>query len=125
MKKNIIFICLIFVVLLLVGCATKSKITDFTIVLDENPTTGYVWTCSSSDEKVAVATLGDYQMKQAEPGMVGVGGKRFITVNPVGPGSAVITCSLARSWEPDPIETVSYYVVVDKFNNIKIEIMSN
>ena len=69
---------------------------NFTIALEENPTTGYRWNLQASDSD-AIKVLGsDYQ---PGGGGVGAGGQRTFRLQAARVGDHTVTLELRRSWE--------------------------
>jgi predicted secreted protein len=67
--------------------------------LSENPTTGYQWEFTTSDESVATLHASDYREDQGVG--VGRGGVHTFTVKAEGTGIAAIGFKLRRNWEPE------------------------
>ncbi len=125
MKKLLIPI-VIFLFLLTACGGSQLEITDpgqtieadagseFQIVIESNPTTGYHWEIVGElDVDVVRHVSTDYQ-STSEPGVAGGGGVDIWTFNAVGPGSATIVLG---SYPPsnDPVEpenTVTFNVTV-------------
>ena len=76
-----------------------------------NPTTGYSWEVNEEMANGAFTVTEDYIMNDAPPGMVGVGGMYYFTIE-AGPEQAEGTISLAygRSWESTPVSTYEFPV---------------
>ena len=84
----------------------------FLIQLDENPTTGYEWSCAINDESIVKLTGSEYQQTPAASGLVGSGGIRAMTFKALKAGSATITLNYQRPWENTPAETLTFNVAV-------------
>ena len=67
------------------------------LVLQENPTTGYLWTVASTDE--AIAQVLDAGYTSGAAGGLGAGGVHRFMLTGVSRGAAVVECWLARPWE--------------------------
>lgn len=81
----------------------------FEIVVDENPTTGYVWSVkhfSRGLESLGSKYVGDKSKK----GMVGVGGKRVFLFKSVANGESEIVLENRRPWEEKTATTKVYNV---------------
>lgn len=74
----------------------------FTIKLEENPTTGYQWSVSVSDESVVALDKDEYVPDDKSGEMVGSGGTRVLTFKALKAGTAAIDMVYEQSWEPDP-----------------------
>lgn len=79
------------------GATIPGRVGDqIAIQLEENPTTGYVWTIAPSLRHVTpVAT----RFTPAESGLLGAGGTRTFVLRLDTPGEALIRLLLKRNWE--------------------------
>ena len=125
MKKNLLLFILTALLLLgLVACtynpdgARQNTLT--TIVLDENPTTGYTWAVSIDNLAVVRQFSDSYTPKQAPSGIVGTGGTHSYIFQAVSPGTAVITFELGQQWNGGQkgVETKKYTVTVNQDGTI-------
>ena len=83
----------------------------FTIKLDANPTTGYEWNVSVSDESVVTLEKSEYQ--QGGSGAAGAGGTQVLVFKANKAGTATIDLVYQRSWEPqEDDERLQYTVTV-------------
>lgn len=72
--------------------------TSYTFSLISNPTTGYYWTCTSSNQDIVrVGEKSDYVADPAPEGLVGSGGKQIFTMDAGQEGSSNLACSYQRS----------------------------
>lgn len=72
--------------------------TSYTFSLISNPTTGYYWTCmTSNDDVVQLGEKSDYLADPAPEGLVGSGGKQIFTMDAGQEGSSDLYCSYQRS----------------------------
>ena len=83
---------------------------SFSISIDENPTTGYRWSQKIADEGIVKLAKDDYNAPQS--GLVGAGGTRVFTYTAVAPGKTTILLNYERSWEGNPIKTLTVSVEV-------------
>ena len=123
MKKFIIFTLVICLSLSLCACGRHEEVivaphvfgdglwyhvykdqTSLQVLLEANPTTGYVWSYEISDPDILAAAFFDYAPDDAEnkTGTGGVYGGSFV---PTGSGEVSITFRHMRPWEDTPIET--------------------
>jgi inhibitor of cysteine peptidase len=72
-----------------------------TVVLEENPTTGFVWTLESVD--AAIVSLEGSDFIPAAGGGLGAGGQRVFTFLPRQPGVVTLNFFLARPWEDENV----------------------
>lgn len=144
MKLALIGACLAAMALLALGCAGPSpsertgidlpsgRLTYepnvLSVVLDENTTTGYAWTCEvdgsavkpSLDEPLSAEDLG----KQDGESLAGAPAAHLFEFAPEGTGEATITLSYARSWEdvaPEKTVIVKATVEDGTFKNVEAE----
>jgi inhibitor of cysteine peptidase len=87
------------------------------VVLMGNPTTGYSWSTTLSDEDAAVLQQqGDpaYAPESTDQTLVGGGGTFTFTFKAAAPGQVVLKFDYARPWETGvaPIQTYSATVTV-------------
>jgi len=77
------------------GDSIKGKTA--TIVLDENPTTGYTWAISVDNESVVSMKSDKFYEENSD--LVGSGGVHEYVFEAMGPGTATITFSLGQQWD--------------------------
>ena len=89
--------------------------TLVTVSLDENPSTGYGWQYTASEEGVLHLTADEYH-SDAPAGIVGAGGIRSLSFTGLKAGTVVLTFTYLRPWENVPIRTVviEFKVTADK-----------
>jgi predicted secreted protein len=118
MKK--ILIMALAAVLILSACGKKAPSPQtVTFTLDSNPTTGFSWQVSQSEELFRVDT--QYKENDHEDGMVGVGGKETITLTPLNSGTTVVTLTYARPWEGgEQADQLVYSFEIDKNLQVKM-----
>lgn len=80
---------------------------EITVVLDENPTTGYRW--HTETDTSLLQLIGDEYQGPQHP--VGAGGTRRLTFATLRPGSARLHLVNRRSWEQSAV--AEYEVAVD------------
>ena len=126
MKKYFSILALMLVLFMAVGCTEKQPIygeddkditvnagDTFVIQLEENPTTGYRWSVSISDEDIVKLDKDDYQQRPTDTGVVGAGGTRILTFKGLKQGTAVISLTYERSFEESSaVETLEYKITV-------------
>lgn len=87
--------------------------SSFTIQLEENPTTGYMWSVSVSDESIVKMESDKYNDESAGEGLVGAPGNHTYVFEALKVGTAQITFVYERSFEEgSAAETVVYNVTV-------------
>ncbi len=85
----------------------------FTVKLDENPTTGYQWSYTISDENIVEISQDEYVADTHSGEMTGAGGVRSFTFIAKAKGNAVITMVYERSWEKsEDDEKISFQIDV-------------
>lgn len=75
------------------------------VILDENPTTGYVWRLTKSPKLFKAEELfKSDQPKQSDPPIVGVGGQKTYRFTAQQAGEEVLHIQHARPWEKNSID---------------------
>lgn len=86
------------------------------IELPSNSTTGYRWQVAQTYDHLLLpgAPFGDEVTHPHSAGMVGVGGTTSWRFQTGRPGTATLTFTYGRSWEPNapPAETATYMITV-------------
>lgn len=117
MKKLIVLIVIVVaVVMLFSGCSNtltanivESDHPDQTVVkLDENPTTGYLWSYEISDESL-MKLVSDQFIDGSDNNTVGSGGFHEFVFQALSDGKADITFKYERSFENDSAESILVY----------------
>ena len=89
---------------------------DFRIVLDANPTTGFLWKLSAPVDESVVKPLGDeyVDIPPTSVPLTGAGGKHVWKFRAVGRGQTAIRLTYSRPWEKDvpALKDVTYHVNV-------------
>ncbi len=86
---------------------------SFVIQLEENPTTGYEWTVTISDENIVKKTDDQYTTESRDEDIVGAGGVHTYTFEALKEGSTQITFVYERSFEENSaVETVVFNITV-------------
>lgn len=85
--------------------------STFSIKLDENPTTGYRWAYTVSDETVVKLIKDDYVPDNKSGNLLGSGGKRVLTFEAKSKGDAVIDMVYERSFEKHLDDTKITYKI--------------
>ena len=83
---------------------------DFTVELESNPTTGYVWTVKTLPEQLKL--LGSDYTKPADGVRPGDSVAQVFRFKAVGQGDHAIGFVLKREWEPDAVESRAVLVKV-------------
>ncbi len=122
MKPRLLLVTLI--ALLLAACAPKptnpqaviqtSPGSEFKVVIDSNPSTGYHWEIIGELDANVVELVGKEYQSTSQPGLVGGGGIDIWTFKAVGPGETTITLG---SFPPSsdattPTQTEAFTVLV-------------
>ncbi len=93
------------------GTKQVSAGKEFSLVLNENPTTGYTWK-ASFDGSYIEQTASDYA--QASPSAIGSGGSRSFKFNALKKGLTPVTLLLQRSGDEIPREVEVYLIAIDQ-----------
>ncbi|MCP4580759.1 MAG: protease inhibitor I42 family protein [candidate division Zixibacteria bacterium] len=83
------------------------------IDLDANPSTGYRWEITEIDEEVLAIESRDYKQRDAEPGMVGVGGTLTLNFKTIAAGKTILKMVYTRPQSGDDDVAKSFSVNVD------------
>jgi len=90
-----------------------------TISLESNPTTGYSWQVSQSEELFQAESV--YTESVHEEGLTGAGGTEVITLTPLKPGKTEVTLTYARPWEGgEQADQLVYTFTVDRNLQVKM-----
>jgi inhibitor of cysteine peptidase len=101
-------ICLILLTGLLSTCVYAEKIEvikvkvneEFTVTLESNPTTGYVWQIARPIDNKVIKLIGS-KFIPAQTKLIGAGGQEAWTFKALKPGKAGIYFKYVRPWEKD------------------------
>ena len=118
MKKT--FVLALAAVLLISACGKQTLTPQIvTFELKSNPTTGYSWQASQSEELFQIESV--YTDDEHAEGMVGVGGVETFTLTPLKAGTTELTLTYARSWESgEQTDQVVYVFEIDKELQVKM-----
>ena len=83
----------------------------FIVALESNPTTGYQWE-AGFDESFLELVLDEFELGEAEEGMVGAGGEQKLTFEGLKAGETELTLTYKRSWEEDFAEQKVFVVSI-------------
>ncbi len=83
---------------------------DFTISLQSNPTTGYVWEAIFDS---SFLDLKKKDFKASDAKSVGSGGIEIFTFFPIRTGKTVITMVHKRPWESSSLEERSFPIEIE------------
>jgi predicted secreted protein len=72
---------------------------EFTVTLESNPSTGYLWRLGQTPDPGVVKSLGMKFESPSQRGLIGAPGKEVWTFRAEGPGQAVIYLEYIRPWE--------------------------
>jgi inhibitor of cysteine peptidase len=81
------------------------------VILEGNPTTGYVWSLESGDDAV-LPLQGDYAFTP-DSTLAGAGGKLTFTFVASSPGQATLVFAYRRPWEPRDPKAETFTVTVN------------
>lgn len=116
--KRIALLCLGFGWLLTAGAAEPKPIDvtvgqEFTISLQSNPTTGYLWRFAKPpDEKLLKLVRTQYKAPQSK--LVGAGGIEVWTFKALAEGKTPLELNYQRPWEKSipPAQSTNFVVVI-------------
>lgn len=114
MKKLVAILLALAVMTAGYALAEAAPTTTLTITFLENPTTGYTWVYTVSDEAVLAVTDNGYAAADNPEGLEGAGGTHSWTVEGKAAGKADITFTYRQDWEGGEVsDTVKYVYKVD------------
>ncbi|MFH1113602.1 MAG: protease inhibitor I42 family protein [Pseudomonadota bacterium] len=99
--------------------ASETKIVqinrEFSIELNENPSTGYKWEINFDKEFLRLQKRDYRSGDPTEPPRPGAGGKAIFFLVPLRTGETQLTFTEKRPWEKDPVKIVTIPVrIVDQ-----------
>ena len=99
-----------------------AEANDVSVTLRSNPTTGYEWSYTVSEEGILSEVSNEYESDDNPEGMVGVGGSHNWLFEAVGPGDVTLSFSYSQSWETDvePADRLECTVHVDESNQVTL-----
>jgi len=125
MKKFTIFaVAMIIATMTIGGCTpkqTSEEITQFdiaigetfTVTLESNPTTGYLWSAGFDDEMLE-QEIAEF-IPADNPELVGAGGEQVFTFRGISAGVTELTLKYMRPWESvQPIDERTYTVTISE-----------
>ncbi len=100
------------------GITSQGK--SVTVLLDENPTTGYTWAVSIDNQEIVTLANDQYTANKTDAKVVGSGGLHTYIFHAKGPGTALVTFELGQQWSGGQkgAETKKYQITVNQDGNI-------
>ena len=118
MKRTIILALAAALIISACGKETPAPQT-VTVTLESNPTTGYSWQVSQTEELFKIDR--SYSEHEHSEGLVGVGGNETFTFIPLRAGTTEVTLTYARPWEGgEQADQVVYVFEIDKDLQVKM-----
>lgn len=120
MKKLLLTILFIFT---LVGCTKKEELKNtYDIELDSNPSTGYTWSYSISEEGIIKFIKDEFISPNNSEDLVGAPGIQKYQIAGVKEGEVEITFTYRRQWETESSDDIGYIYKfkIDKDLNIEL-----
>ncbi|HEY5522658.1 MAG TPA: protease inhibitor I42 family protein [Desulfuromonadaceae bacterium] len=117
MKKQGSLLTTLFLALLLTfAVQAETAGAAVSVVLDENPTTGYEWRYVASPEGILKEVSDEYTQDAGAEGLTGAGGKHIWTFEGAAEGGTVLHFAYARPFEVGvaPVRVVSFVYTVDE-----------
>ena len=108
--------------MLLSACGQPKPPQTVTIQLDSNPTTGYSWQVSQTEDLFDIES--SYTADETEEVLDGIGGTETFVLTAKKPGTCEVSFSYVRPWEEtgEPDEQVVYTFKVSR--NLQVEMLS-
>ncbi len=106
--------------LLLAGCGQSVPPQTVTIKLDANPTTGYSWRVTQSEDLFTVES--SFSPEKTDEPAAGSGGTETFVLTPKKAGTCEVTFSYVRPWESteEPDEQMVYTFKVDRHMQVQM-----
>ncbi len=100
--------------LLLTACGKAKEPQTVTLRFDSNPSTGYSWQVSQSEELFDVES--SYEENETDAPLSGAGGTETIVLTPKKAGTCEVTVSYMRPWETteEPDQQLVYTFKIDR-----------
>ena len=118
MKRTIILALAAALIISACGKETPAPQT-VTVTLESNPTTGYSWQVSQTEELFKIDR--SYSEHEHSEDLVGVGGNETFTFIPLRAGKTEVTLTYARPWEGgEQADQVVYVFEIDKYMQVKM-----
>lgn len=74
------------------------------VILDENPSTGYVWTVDKNPELFKTEEIYEADQSKSEVPTVGKGGQKIYRFTATQPGEELLHLKHVRAWENAPVD---------------------
>ena len=120
--KKFGFLFTVFSLALLLVFAVQAETADSTVsvILQENPTTGYGWNYVASPEGILREVSSEFVQDAGTEGLMGAGGKRTWMFEGAAAGGTVLHFAYARPFEEGvaPARLVSFVYMVDEGLNV-------
>jgi inhibitor of cysteine peptidase len=85
---------------------------EFTITLDSNQTTGYQWQLAQPLDEAYLESAGcEYEVPEASPGLVGVGGEELWSFRTIAEGDTEVSLEYLQPWDRASLAEVRRYIV--------------
>ena len=100
-------------------------VKSVSFVLEENGTTGYRWTVSNADDRVAKLSKDVFFIPAEAQGMTGAPGTRVFTYSAVSQGVTTVVLSYERNWESAPIRVITVAITVSADMTVSASVISD
>jgi predicted secreted protein len=120
MKKHGLLLTVLILALLLTFTVQAETVgRTVSIVLDENPTTGYAWSYSANPEGILREVSSEYAQDAGTENMMGAGGKHTWVFESIGQGDTLLRFTYARPTETGvlPAREVFFLLRTDEMLN--------
>ena len=92
---------------------------NYTLELDANNTTGYLWNYEFSDENIVKVVKDTYETDAASEGLLGAGGTQIYEFKGLNEGTVTVTLTYQQVSSNEVAETKTIDLIVDKNLNVK------
>lgn len=114
-KVNLLLTASLLALLLAFAVQAETAGAGVSVILEENPTTGYTWNYIQSPEGILKEVSSEYVQDAGTQEVVGAGGKHTWTFEPASQGGTVLHYAYAKPFEEGvaPLRLVSFVYSVD------------
>lgn len=118
-KLSLLFTVSLLALLLVFSALAETSGARVSVILEENPATGYAWNYIQSPEGILKEVASVYAQDADSEKLMGAGGKHIWTFEPAAQGGTVLHFAYARPFEEGiaPVRLVSFVYWVDEGMN--------
>lgn len=84
----------------------------FNIILDSNPTTGYIWTVDFNHKFLSGGNESDSSISSSRPKLIGSTGQQVFNFTPIQEGQTIISAAYKRPWEDKAADERMFLIII-------------